>query len=508
MRPRPSRARFSDWYNNEHGPDHLRMSTIFTNGLRYRSCDDEPALFMALYDVPHMDRLSEPAYTSLRARRSPREAETMAAHVQDVRRCLFDLVWAAQSPSFTPIEDLADHQAHELVTVAEQVALSRDAAASDDYRDWFVDERVSALASSPAWLRSRLFKPSNLERPQDETVAYLALHDYARCADDTLPADAARRSSLLPRSVTAEHRRTWSLLYVFGPAPRDLEAVSLNTPGLEPVISSYVTAEDSLTIPYLLEGNPSPGAPVVAFSNSLLTSLDMWDPLLAVLKKARPDLRILRYDTRGRHSIPHPPRAATLGRLTADLVQLLDSLRIAQLHALVGVSIGGATTLSLAINNPTRLRKFVACDFNCASTPANTQAWKDRVSVARDSSGRGIQRLADQTVARWLHPVSLEKTHLRQWLTDMAAANDVEGFEYSCTALWDYDLRPHMEGCAVQGLFVVGEADAKGAVAKAMDCFKHMLGNHGAELKVVPNTGHLPMCEDPLAFWELISQFL
>ncbi|KAM4060674.1 hypothetical protein HRG_014295 [Hirsutella rhossiliensis] len=90
----------------------------------------------------------------------------------------------------------------------------------------------------------------------------------------------------------------------------------------------------------------------------------------------------------------------------------------------------------------------------------------------------------------------------------MAAANDVDGFKHSCTALWDYDLRPDMPACAVPGLFVVGEADAKGAVAKAMQGFKGMLGDHGAELKLVPNTGHLPMCEDPQAFWQSISHFL
>ncbi|EQL03353.1 3-oxoadipate enol-lactonase I [Ophiocordyceps sinensis CO18] len=108
-------------------------------------------------------------------------------------------------------------------------------------------------------------------------------------------------------------------------------------------------------IPFRLEGNPSPHAPTVAFSNSLLTSLHMWDPFLDVLRLERPDLRILRYDTRGRHSIPQPPRAATLTTLTADLAQLLDALHIPQLHALVGVSMGGATALSFASNHPTRL---------------------------------------------------------------------------------------------------------------------------------------------------------
>ncbi|XP_044723883.1 alpha/beta hydrolase fold domain-containing protein [Hirsutella rhossiliensis] len=408
MRPHASpasRARFRDWYNNEHGPDRLRLPDIFANGLRYRSLslsDDEKDstdLFMALYDVPLMHRLAEPAYTSLRARRSPREAEIIAADVDDLRRDLFDLVWTSQVSFFVPLEKLADDEAHAIVTVAEQVTPSE----GDDYRAWFVDEHVPTLAQGAGWLRSRLFKTSSLG--QQETVVYLGLHDYAKHKGDTPSTDMARRIDVL-----AENRRTWSLFYVFGPAPRDLGAVSLNPDPAaftspdgrtstvrspSPVISSYITTKDSLTIPYRLQGNPAPDAPVVAFSNSLLTSLHMWDPLVDLLKQKRPDLRILRYDTRGRHPIPQPPHAATFATLTADLLQLLDSLHIPRLYALVGVSVGGATALSFAINHPTRLRKFIACDFNSASTPANTQAWQDRVPSP-----------AGSTPPAWKRPIS------------------------------------------------------------------------------------------------------
>jgi pimeloyl-ACP methyl ester carboxylesterase len=246
----------------------------------------------------------------------------------------------------------------------------------------------------------------------------------------------------------------------------------------------------------------------VAFCNSLLTSLHMWDPFIDILKKERPDLRILRYDTRGRHDIPHPPVAATLDHVADDLLAVLDALRISKLHALVGVSMGGATTLNFAIKYPERLGKFIACDFNATSSPANTQAWKDRIAVAEEDGGQGIKKLAAQTVSRWFHPSSMEKKETVDWMTDMVASNNVEGFAHSCTALWDYDLKPSMGTCRVPGLFVVGEGDAKGAVVKAMEGFRGLLGEGGGELKIVPNTGHLPMCEDPRGFWEAVHQFL
>ena len=61
---------------------------------------------------------------------------------------------------------------------------------------------------------------------------------------------------------------------------------------------------------------------------------------------------------------------------------------------------------------------------------------------------------------------------------------------------------------SVPGLLVVGDGDGKGALVKAMEGFRGQLGAEGTELKVVPNTGHLPMWEDAAAFWEAIKDFL
>jgi pimeloyl-ACP methyl ester carboxylesterase len=329
--------------------------------------------------------------------------------------------------------------------------------------------------------------------------------------------------------VSAKHiahkgRRTYELFYVFGPAPRELYALSRlpqlaafstidrrisTTPGeKDAAIQAFVTTSDGLAIAYRLEGNPSPRAPTLAFSNSLLTSMHMWDPLVAIIKAARPDLRILRYNTRGRHDVPSPPVPADLDMLSDDLATLLSALRISKLHALVGVSMGGATTLKFAIKYPALLDRFVACDFNVASSDSNTAAWKDRIAVAEGPDG-GIRKLAGQTVERWFHPHTMaEKKDVANWMTDIVAANSVQGFRYSCQALWNYNMHDEMRGVKVPGLLVVGDGDGKGALVKAMDGFKGSLGSSGADLRVVPQSGHLPMAESPSEFWDAIATFL
>ncbi|KAL7956980.1 Alpha/Beta hydrolase protein [Trichoderma compactum] len=510
---------FHEWYNNEHGPTRLRLPQIFTNGLRYRAADGKQPEFLAAYDVTDMAHLETETYLTLRANRSPREAATIAQ--VDVKRYFYDLVHVEESPLFMPVEKLTDDEAEGLVAVATEITLKDTPEASDLFRKWFVEEHVGFMSNIPGWLRSRLFKTSSLE--PDQPTKYLSFHGFAK--DNGLQ-EAEQNASTsswsnddFENSVASSNRRIYSLFYTFGPAPSDLDHLSRlpatasftssdsktsTVASPAPVITSFITTPDNLSIPYRLEGNPSPNAPTIAFCNSLLTSLHMWDAFIEILKANRPLLRILRYDPRGRHSIPQPPVSATLDTLADDLLTVLDALRIPKLHTLMGVSVGGATALKFALKYPTRLHRLIACDFNAASSPANSQAWKDRVAMAEQDSGRGIKDLADRTVARWLHPASMEKPELVKFMTDMVAQNDVEGFKHSCTALSDYDMKPDMPACHLAGIFVVGEGDANGALVKAMDGFKGLYGD-GTELRIVPNTGHLPMTEDPPAFWEAIQ---
>ncbi|KAK7752670.1 hypothetical protein SLS62_005439 [Diatrype stigma] len=534
MQPKPGLPleQFHEWYNNEHGPTRLRLPQIFANGLRYRAIDGQEPKFLASYDITSMPLLETETYTNLRANRSPREAETIGQ--VDVKRYFWDLVSAKQSPLFLPIEELTDEEAEGLVLVAAEINFKDTADAAEaeaEVRKWYEEDHVEMISKIPGWLRSRLFRTSSLETA-GQPPSFLVLSEYAK--ENGLDGEEHKAARSTPRTketfskyADTPSMRRYSLFYVFGPAPRDLENLSrleasksafragdgktLTTNDPAPSISSYVTTKDGLSIPYLLEGNPDPRAPTVAFCNSLLTSLHMWDPFVAILRAQRPQYRLLRYDARGRHAVPQPPAPATLDMLADDLAQVLDALRIPALHALVGVSQGGATALKFALRHPARLARFVACDFNAASSAANTSAWRERIAIAEGSPG--ISELAAQTVARWFHPANTAaaRPDLVRWMTDMVAANDVEGFRYGCQALWDYDMRgAPMRGCAVPGLLVAGEADGKGALVRAMDAFRADLGprDGGAELAIVPDAGHLPMCENPEGFWKAIEKFL
>ncbi|KAI6091744.1 alpha/beta-hydrolase [Hypoxylon rubiginosum] len=530
MQPKPGLPieKFHEWYNNEHGPTRLRLPQIFSNGLRYRAADGKEPTFMAAYDVTSMSHLETETYTSLRANRSPREAETIGQ--VDVKRYFWDLISTKESPLFVPIEQLTDDEAEGIVLLTVERKLKDTTNAEAETIKWY-DEHVNMISKIPGWLRSRVLKTSSLET--GVPISFIALHEFAKDNELGESHQAASRTDgwqdVEDKYATLTSQRLYSLFYVFGPAPRDLynlsqlppadsvfkSADSTTATSNDPaaVITSYVTTPDGLSIPYRLEGNPDPKAPTIAFCNSLLTSLHMWDPFIAILKTQRPQYRILRYDHRGRHAIPSPPTPATLAMLSSDLNSLLTALRIPKLDTLIGVSMGGATTLNFALAHSEKLGKFVACDFNVASSAANTSAWKDRIAIAETPSAEdgkpGIEKLAGQTVERWFHPSTMQrKPDTVTWMVDMVAANDVEGFRYGCQALWDYDMKAQMGGCEVPGLLVVGEGDGKGALVKAMEGFRGLLGSGGVKLAVVPEAGHLPMCENPEGFWDAVKEIL
>ncbi|KAK8087514.1 hypothetical protein PG994_002488 [Apiospora phragmitis] len=528
MQPKPGLlpAQFHEWYNNEHGPTRLRIPQIFTNGLRYRA---------ATTSSPKTD-----TYTTLRANRSPREVEIIGQ--VDVTRHFWDLVAEKKSPLFLPVEQLTDDEAAGLVLVVVEFGLKDHPEAEAELLKWYNEEHAEMLSKVPGWLRTRLFKTSVLDtKGGAKKTVYYGVHDYAK--ENGLGGPEHKASMATPWRVgvtdnyaTLQGRRIWSLFYIFGPAPRDLASLAelpaaestfqsadgktktTNEENKNAVIESFVTLpSDGLVIPYRLEGNPDTQAPVIAFCNSLLTSLHMWDGFVSILKAQRPQYKILRYDARGRHAVPQPPKPATLEMHADDLAGVLEALRIPRLAVLVGVSMGGATALRFALRHADKVDKFVACDFNAASSAANTSAWKERIALAESTAtlddGKttvpGIQQLAGQTVQRWFHPATGAETV--QWMTDMVAANDVEGFHYGCQALWDYDMKEEMRGCAVSGLLAVGEGDGKGALVKAMGGFRGNLGGKekgAAELAVVPETGHLPMAENPQAFWQKVQGFL
>ena len=139
---------------------------------------------------------------------------------------------------------------------------------------------------------------------------------------------------------------------------------------------------NGITINYQIDGPE--GAPWIVFSNSLATSMAMWDEQAAALKDS---FRVLRYDQRGHGGTDAPAGRYPFDTLLADALGLLDALSVKKAH-FAGLSMGGATALGLAERHSGRFDRIIVCDSPCQSTPQSSQQWEERIAVAQKDGSR------------------------------------------------------------------------------------------------------------------------
>src|SRR3954468_18902412 len=115
----------------------------------------------------------------------------------------------------------------------------------------------------------------------------------------------------------------------------------------------HIPTGDDTRIFYQFDGEE--GRPVLLLSNSLGTTLEMWDPQVPALAER---FRVLRYDSRGHGRSDAPPGPYTIERLGRDAVELLDALNIPRV-AFCGLSKGGMVGMWLGVNAPDRIERLV-----------------------------------------------------------------------------------------------------------------------------------------------------
>ncbi|KAA9165749.1 3-oxoadipate enol-lactonase [Amycolatopsis acidicola] len=245
-----------------------------------------------------------------------------------------------------------------------------------------------------------------------------------------------------------------------------------------------------------IEG-PADG-PVVVLSNSIGSTLHMWDPQVKPLVDN--GFRVVRYDTRGHGRSPVPDGPYGIDDLGGDVLALLDTLGVESAH-FVGLSLGGMTGLWLAENAPQRIRGLVVC---CTSAqPGNTQMWLDRVKQVRAD---GMGPIADGSIGRWFTQSWIDANPRQaKELRDMTANTPAEGYASCCQAIADLDLVPELPKITAPTLVIAGAQDK----ALPPDHGRVIAdGVHGARFEVVDQAAHLGNYEQPARFSELIIEHL
>jgi 3-oxoadipate enol-lactonase len=227
-------------------------------------------------------------------------------------------------------------------------------------------------------------------------------------------------------------------------------------------------------------------APVLVLSNSLGTTLAMWDDHLPALAS---HFRVLRYDQRGHGRTPAPPGPYTIAELGSDLLELLDRLGLDRV-SFCGTSLGGMTGMWLAINAPERSDRLALCCTSAHLPPR--EMWTERAATVR---ARGVEAVVDAQLERWFTPALAERRPEAVERTRRALLDtQPEGYAGCCEAIASHDLRRQL-GSVRAPTLVLAAADDPATppehgrlIADAVE---------GARFVVLDRARHLAVVERP-----------
>ena len=240
-------------------------------------------------------------------------------------------------------------------------------------------------------------------------------------------------------------------------------------------------------------------APALILSNSLGTTLEMWDPQVDAFAQHH---RLIRYDSRGHGGSPVTPGPYSFADLGQDVLAVLDALGIAR-AMFCGISMGGHTGLWLGIHAGSRFNAIAVC--NSAAKIGTPQGWNERAAMVREGGQTSMQALAESSPGRWFsadfvsaHLVQVQRA--QAWLAGIAP----QGYAACCEALATSDLRGDLGRITTPTLLLAGASDPVTTVA---DAHAMQAGITGAQLAIVP-ASHLSNLEAPGAFDQAILHFL
>ena len=243
---------------------------------------------------------------------------------------------------------------------------------------------------------------------------------------------------------------------------------------------------------YVLEGPVL--APVVMFASSLGTTLEMWD---AQAEAFTDEFRVLRYDHRGHGGSPAPPGPYTVDDLAGDVLALLDELGIESV-TFVGLSLGGAVGMTLALRAPERIERLALCCTSRQFGPPET--WAERAATVR---AEGVEAVADAALERWLTPEA--PAAMRERLRAILLSTPAEGYASCAEAIGGHDLRGRLGDIRMPVLAVAGDGDPASPPEELAAIAEEI---PGARLHVIERARHLAVVEQADEFNRLLRAFL
>jgi 3-oxoadipate enol-lactonase len=237
-------------------------------------------------------------------------------------------------------------------------------------------------------------------------------------------------------------------------------------------------------------------APVLMLSNSLGTTLHMWDRQVAPFTE---HFRLVRYDRRGHGRSDVPKGPYTMERLGRDVLAVLDTLGIERVNW-CGLSMGGMVGQWLGANAPERVERLVLT--NTSSYFADKSMWNDRLKLVGE---KGVAAFAATNMERWFSKGFRERSpETVAWFQEMYAATPLEGYIACGAAVRDMDHRDLLPKIKAPTLVIAGKHDP----ATPPEANEYIT-NHipGARFTML-DAAHISNVEQAQAYTKAVLEFL
>lgn len=254
-----------------------------------------------------------------------------------------------------------------------------------------------------------------------------------------------------------------------------------------------LTSRDGTTIHARSEGTRT--GPAIVFSNSLGSTLHIWDDVIARLPSG---LHIVRYDMRGHGKSQVPDGPYSMGQLVSDAGAVCDAYDVSD-ALFVGLSVGGMVAQGLAVKRPDLIRALVLS--NTAAKIGNPQFWQDRINLVTSA---GMAAAAQEIIPRWFGRDYLKTPLAAEWagkLQDISAT----GYTGVCAAIAGTDFYTPTSGLRIPALGIAGSEDGStpaDLVRETVDLIP------GSQFRLIRRVGHLPCVEKPDAFAAHLNDFI
>ena len=262
----------------------------------------------------------------------------------------------------------------------------------------------------------------------------------------------------------------------------------------DPMVDNYALL-DTIELAY---GEAGSGPPLVMI-HGLGGSRDDWT---LQIEDFSTHYRLIRPELRGHGQSPRPPGPYRVELFAADVAMLMMRLEARPAHV-VGLSLGGAVAMQLALDYPELVRSLTLV--NTASHFISPD-WRQRLMGVRRFAALylgGMEKVA-QDVAGRLFPL-LEQAAIRSEAIARLTANDPVAYRNALWAVARFNVTDQLPSIACPALVVSGDRDYAVPLAskeRLAECIP------GCRLEVIGDSGHATPLDQAEAFNQVVLQFL